>query len=231
MFSCLSLQLPEGASDQPQNPSPSHLSAKLQPQHSRTASASETSGSSEADASACESTSCHTQQHGDNGVDSAADTAQPPSSCSCAVGGAADASSCPCCTAPRDDVSYIPIFGSLADVLRQRQLLQHNKTQQQHNAGGGSTAAEAAALCAGFQQLQVDDAFITQQQQHADQHAQHSLQLAWEQSSSADWHPQPLDTLVAVVGAPPSWMCSSDQLLGQQQAHPHHTRACSGGGG
>ena len=38
---------------------------------------------------------------------------------------------------------------------------------------------------------------------------QHSLQLALEQSSS-DWHPQPLDTLVAVMGAPPGWLCGPD---------------------
>jgi hypothetical protein len=43
---------------------------------------------------------------------------------------------------------------------------------------------------------------------------QHSLQLALEHNQasgcSADWHPQPLDTLVAVMGAPPAWLCGSD---------------------
>jgi len=62
---------------------------------------------------------------------------------------------------------------------------------------------------------------------------QHSLQLALDESSSG-WQPQPLDTLVAVIGAPPAWLCGADSgsigwgssraLFSEAELVPTHTR-------
>lgn len=55
---------------------------------------------------------------------------------------------------------------------------------------------------------------------------QHSLQLALD--SSADWHPHPLDTLVAVMGAPPAWLCGGETSGSFDFFGNSRLAACSG---
>lgn len=132
------------------------------------------------------------------------------------------------------DVSYIPVFGSTATILLQRHV-QDPSPQQQGRLGchpqcgnesvkcatgsegkEKSDASAAADLAQGMQQLGINDASFQQ----------HSLSLALEHSSS-DWHPQPLDNLVAYMGAAPAWLCGSEssgfELFGSSRL-----AACSG---
>jgi hypothetical protein len=84
-------------------------------------------------------------------------------------------------------------------------------------SGGKDKCASAAAdLSEGMQLLGSNHASFQQ----------HSLSLAMEQSSS-DWHPQPLDNLVAYVGAAPAWLCASESS-GFELFVSSRLAACSG---
>lgn len=120
-------------------------------------------------------------------------------------------SSTSCCQdacGPLQGVNFIPVFGSTAKLLIQRPAAaaaaqQRDDTAPARDKGNANNNSTAVDPAVGMQH--VNEALLQQQ---------HSLQLALEQSqtssSSADWHPQPLDTLVAVMGAPPAWLCASD---------------------
>lgn len=146
--------------------------------------------------------SCPSDTSGNSSAAAAGRQQTEPSSSSCT------SSCCQDACGPLQGVNFIPVFGSTAKLLIQRPAAAAAAQQQDDTAPArdkGNATSNGPAVDPAVSMQHVNEALLQQQ---------HSLQLALEQSqassSSADWHPQPLDTLVAVMGAPPAWLCASD---------------------
>lgn len=125
---------------------------------------------------------------------------------------------CEGCSPPQH-LSFIPIFTSLSAQRQDSAPAAHTKLDLLGFGGATTSTApekthkEADAAAAGAASTQATATSPQQQlgvSASSHSYQQHSLQLALEYSSGVDWQPQPLDTLVAVMGAPPGWMCGDD---------------------
>lgn len=116
-------------------------------------------------------------------------------------------------------LSYIPVFASRASfnhhqqqasAVPNRDCRDGRVDDALHQCDRAVHSGRGVDDCSGRQQAggpgpQTDPRCV----EVCDAAIQQSLQLALDESSS-DWQPQPLDTLVAVIGAPPAWLCGAD---------------------